>query len=125
MRERMNAESRVFSRFDLSVRRTLSPATLTFSSVRSLIKDFERRTPTDRLVCAFFSVYPNVPLIIKSVGFTEPDLIVFWCQTNSAVETNVVLDISQLNLALSSVPALDNLPARRPIGFELAERVRR
>ena len=121
----MNAESKLFSRFDSSVQRTMSPATLTFSSVRSLIKDFERHTPADRMVCAFFSAYPNVPLIIKSVGFTEPDLIVFWCQTNSAVETNVVLDISQLNLALSSVPARGNLPARRPIGFESTEQARR
>lgn len=121
----MNAESRVFSRFDSGVSRTLSPVTLTFSSVRLLIEDFERRTPADRIVCAFFPVYPNVPLIIKSVGFTEPDLIVFWCQTTTAVETNVVLDISQLNLALSSVPALDSLPARRPIGFELMGRVQR
>ena len=119
----MNMESKIFSRFDLTVKRTMSPATLTFSSVQLLIRDFERHTPQDRIVCAYFSAYPNMPLIIKSVGFTEPDLILFCCQTTSAVEINVVLDISQLNLALSSVPAQDNLPARRPIGFESTERV--
>ena len=111
-------ESKVFSRFDLSVRRTMSPATLTFTSICNLIKDFERRTPDDRIVCALFPAYPNTPLIIESVGFTEPDIILFNCRSTSSVASYVVLDISQLNLVLTSVPVQDNLPARRPIGFE-------
>lgn len=120
----MNAESKILSRFDFESKHTLSPATLTFSSVQLLIRYFEQHTPQDKLVCALFPVCPNVPLIIKSVGFTEPDLIVFRCQTTSGVETNVVLDISQLNLALTTVPARDSLPARRPTGFELTEPIR-
>ena len=114
----MNAESKIFSRFDLNAKRAMSPVVLTFTSLCNLIKDFERRTPKDRLVCVLLPAYPNTPLIIKSVGFTEPDIIFLNCQTTSSVDSCVVLDISQLNLVLTSVPVQDNLPARRPIGFE-------
>ena len=122
--EKMNAESPSYSRFDVRAERTMTPAELTFSTISTLIKDFERHTPNDRLVCAMFPAYPNTPLIIKSVGFTNPDLILFEVLTKTSVCSLVVLDISQLNLALTTVPVQESLPPRRPIGFAITSQER-
>jgi len=82
------------------------------------IDDFEKDLPDNMQAGGKFVTFQDKIINIESIGYMNPDIILFHGQFSDGSKVELVQHTSQLNFLLVAVPRLDTSKPRRKIGFE-------
>ena len=89
-----------------------------FELISKLIGRVERKTPPTHFVAVTFAMNPGKPLILQSVEFINPDMLIFSGKYLDLSPAYIVQHTNQLSLAVSMIAIPDNCGVeRRTIGF--------
>lgn len=97
------------------------PAEWAYKRLNDLFGDFEKSLDNNHEIgMRLVSFGNNAVYHITSVGYWNPDILIFHCQTPDGARADLIQNTSQLNILLLAVPKLEENPRR--IGFQTSEK---
>ncbi|MBS5888211.1 MAG: hypothetical protein KIB08_06880 [Negativicoccus succinicivorans] len=89
----------------------------TYECLVKTINEFEAELNDDEISALTVAMFSNKPIIVDSIGFKNPNIIVFYGHFENGSKVDLVVYQSQLNLCLIPVKRQDTSVPRRKIGF--------
>lgn len=89
----------------------------TYECLVETINEFETELSDDEISALTVAMFSNKPIIIDSIGFKNPNIIVFYGHFENGSRVDLVVHQSQINLCLIPVKRPDTSVPRRKIGF--------
>lgn len=88
------------------------------------IRDFEAQLDdASEVGIRLVSFTPSSVLYVEGIGFSQPNLIIFYGHREDQSAVRLIQHLSQLSFLLTRVPRLEPEKPRRPIGFHVDEEV--
>lgn len=93
-------------------------AKVTRDRIVTLIQEFEENIPDDEIAAMILASF-SVPIL--DVGYSNPNLIIFYGKRPDGTPVHIIQHISQVSLCLSTVKRPNPSKQRRRIGFDTEE----